>query len=86
MPFAKRSSITSELDPKLQNKRRQIIEDERIRILGDALMLFYDKLIEKYELVHAEAEGIETEEILQVSREEVEEFARQYAATKPTGY
>ena len=86
MPIIKRASMSTQLDPKLQKKRREIIEGERIRILGDALMLFYDKLMEKYELVQPREEEVDTEEIIQVKREEVEELAREYAATKPTGY
>ena len=49
-------------------------------------MLFYDKLMEKYELVQPREIEVDTEEIIHVSREEVEAFAREYAATKPTGY
>ena len=46
MPFVKRSGVSSELDQKLKKKRRKIIEEERIRILRESLMLFYDKLKE----------------------------------------
>jgi hypothetical protein len=46
MPFAKSSGFKSEIDQKLKTKRQKIIEDERIRILGDSLILFYDKLME----------------------------------------
>ena len=42
MPFAKRSGASSEIDQKLKTKRQKIIEEARIRILGDSLMLFYD--------------------------------------------
>ena len=86
MPFIKRTGSSPQLDPKIQKKRRQIIEEERIRVLGEALMLFYDKLMEKYELVHQKDENMETEDPSLVSREEVEKLSQEYAATKPTGY
>ena len=54
MPFPKRSGSVSQVDQKLKTKRQKIIEEERIRVLRESLMLFYDKLIEKYELKLAE--------------------------------
>ena len=44
-------SGSSQIDEKLKTKRQQIIEEERIRVLRESLMLFYDKLMEKYELI-----------------------------------
>ena len=85
MPFVRSSGAKSEIDQKLKTKRQQIIEEERIRVLGDSLMLFYDKLIEKYVLIHPQDD--EGEEVAQsVVREEVEQLARDHAATKPIGY
>ena len=82
MPFVRSSGAKSEIDQKLKTKRQKIIEEERIRVLGDSLMLFYDKLIEKYVLIHPQDD--EGEEVAQsVVREEVEQLAREYAATKP---
>ena len=86
MPFVKRSGASSEIDQKLKSKRQQIIEEERIRVLGDSLMLFYDKLMEKYELLHPCNEEEEGGDRQSVSREDVETFAREYAATKPIGF
>ena len=86
MPFVKRSGASSEIDQKLKSKRQQIIEEERIRVLGDSLMLFYDKLMEKYELSHPRSEEGEGDERQYVTREDVETFAREYAATKPIGF
>ena len=101
MPFVKRSGASSEIDQKLKTKRQQIIEEERIRVLGDSLMLFYDKLMDKYELLHPcneeeegdnrqsvsrENEEEEGDDRQSVSREDVETFAREYAATKPIGF
>ena len=86
MPFVKRSGVSSEIDQKLKSKRQQIIEEERIRVLGDSLMLFYDKLMEKYELLHPRIEEGEGDERQSVTREDVETFAREYAATKPIGF
>ncbi len=96
MPFVKRSGVSSELDQKLKKKRRKIIEEERIRILRESLMLFYDRLMEKYELIHYRDEGSEMlekntdkneeKDVNPVTREEVESFAREYADTKPLGF
>ena len=86
MPFVKRSGASSEIDQKLKTKRQQIIEEERIRVLGDSLMLFYDKLMEKYELLHPRNEEEEGDERESVTREDVETFAREYATTKPIGF
>jgi len=85
MPFARSSGAKSEIDQKLKTKRQQIIEDERIRILGDSLILFYDKLMENYVLAYPSNEEIE-DEIQLVDRELVEQLARDYAATKPIGF
>jgi len=85
MPFVRSSGAKSEIDQKLKTKRQKIIEEERIRVLGDSLMLFYDKLIEKYVLIHPQDD--EGKEVAQsVVREEVEQLAREYAATKPIGF
>ena len=86
MPFIKRSSASSEVDQDLKNKRQQIIEEERIRVLRESFMLFYDKLMEKYQLVYPASEENETEDVNPVSREEVEALAGEYADTKPLGF
>ena len=85
MPFARSSGAKSEIDQKLKTKRQQIIEDERIRVLGDSLMLFYDKLMENYVLAYPLNEDAE-DEIQLVGHDEVEQLARDYAATKPIGF
>ena len=85
MPFARSSGAKSEIDQKLKTKRQQIIEDERIRVLGDSLMLFYDKLMENYVLAYPPNEDAE-DEIKLVNRDEVEQLARDYADTKPMGF
>ena len=92
MPFARSSGAKSEIDQKLKTKRQQIIEDERIRILGDSLILFYDKLMENYVLAYPPNEDAEPpnedaeNEIQLVGRDEVEQLARDYADTKPLGF
>ena len=86
MPFVKRQGGSSQIDPKLKTRRKQIIEEERIRVLRESLILFYDKLMEKYELIHPRDKESETENIQTVSREEVEAFAEEYADTKPIGF
>ena len=85
MPFVRSSGAKSEIDQKLKTKRQQIIEEERIRVLGDSLMLFYDKLMEKYVLIHPQDDEVEGD-IQSVVREEVEQLTREYAATKPIGF
>jgi len=85
MPFVRSSGAKSEIDQKLKTNRQQIIEEERIRVLGDSLMLFYDKLMEKYVLIHPQDD--EREEVAQsVVREEIDQLARDHAATKPIGF
>ena len=85
MPFVRSSGAKSEIDQKLKTKRQQIIEEERIRVLGDSLMLFYDKLMEKYVLIHPQDDEVEGD-VQSVAREEVEQLARDHAATKPIGF
>ena len=85
MPFVRSSGAQSEIDQKLKTKRQQIIEEERIKVLGDSLILFYDKLMEKYVLIHPQDDEVE-EDVQSVVREEVEQLAQEYAATKPLGY
>jgi len=99
MPFVRSSGAKSEIDQKLKTKRQQIIEDERIRVLGDSLMLFYDKLMENYVLAYplnedaeppngdAEPPNEDAENKIQlVGRYEVEQLVRDYADTKPLGF
>ena len=85
MPFVRSSGAKSEIDQKLKTKRQQIIEEERIRVLGDSLLLFYDNLMEKYVLIHPQDDEVEGD-VQSVVREEVEQMAREYAATKPLGF
>ena len=85
MPFVRSSGAKSEIDQKLKTKRQQIIEEERIRVLGDSLILFYDKLMEKYVLIYPQDDEVEGD-VQSVVREEVEQMAREYAATKPLGF
>ena len=86
MPFVKRSGVSSEVDHELKSKRQQIIEEERIRVFRESIMLFYDKLVEKYELIHPLDKEVENEDVIPVSREEVEALAGEYADTKPLGF
>ena len=86
MPFIKRSGASSEIDQELKSKRQQIIEEERIRVFRESIMLFYDKLVEKYELIHPRCKEVENEDVIPVNREEVEALAEEYADTKPLGF
>ena len=80
MPFAKRSGASSQIDEKLKTKRQKIIEEERIRLLTESLMLFYDKLMENYELIYPRNDEAENENIGIVNRDEIESFAKEYAS------
>ena len=89
MPFPTGSGSKSEVDQQLKNKRQQIIEEERIRVLSESFMNFYDKLMDSYELVRLNEEQVETDldNVREsVPRDEVDRFARDYAETKPLGY
>tara|TARA_B100001029_G_C15028411_1_gene435192 strand:- start:927 stop:1187 length:261 start_codon:yes stop_codon:yes gene_type:complete len=86
MPFSKPQGSPSQIDQKLKTKRQLIIEEERIRVLKESLMLFYDKLIEKYQIIHPVSEVLAEEGLSLASREEIEDFASEYAKTKPIGY
>ena len=86
MPFIKRSGASSEVDQELKSKRQQIIEEERIRVFRESIMLFYDKLVKKYELIHPRDEEVENEDVTPVNREEVEAVAGEYAEKKPLGF
>ena len=89
MPFPTGSGSKSEVDQQLKNKRQLIIEEERIRVLSESFMNFYDKLMDSYELVRLNQEQVETDldNVREsVPREEVDRFARDYAETKPLGY
>ena len=86
MPFVKRSGISSQVDQELKTKRQQIIEEERIRVLRESFMLFYDKLMEKYDLIHPRDEEAENENVNPVKREEVKAVAKEYADQKPLGF
>ena len=86
MPFIKRSGVSSEVDQELKSKRQQIIEEERIRVLRESFMLFYDKLMEKYELIHPRGEEEENKDVTPVTKEEVEVLAGEYADSKPLGF
>tara|TARA_B110000438_G_C15777726_1_gene634841 strand:- start:345 stop:614 length:270 start_codon:yes stop_codon:yes gene_type:complete len=89
MPFPTGSGPKSEIDQKLKSKRQQIIEEERIRVLVDSFMAFYDKLMIDFNLVYPSSEDLddESETIIEsVSREDVEKKAKDFAATKPIGF
>ena len=87
MPNIKNTGFQSQLNPNFKNKKQLIIEEERIRALGDSLMAFYDKLMEKYTLIQSSSEeGGEDAPQTPVSRNEVESYVRDYASTKPTGF
>ena len=86
MPFIKRSGVSTEVDQELKSKRQQIIEEERIRVLRESFMLFYDKLMEKYDLIHPRDEEAENENVNPVKREEVKAVAKEYADQKPLGF
>ena len=69
---------------KLREKRKQIIEEERIFQLNEALLAYLDKLLEEYELIKRSEE--ESDEMIHPEREELEEYTQNYANTKPKGF
>ena len=69
---------------KLKEKRRQIIEEERIFQLKEALLAYLDKLLEEYEIIK-KAEG-NSDEVVHPERDELEQYTQDYANTKPKGF
>jgi hypothetical protein len=69
---------------KLRKKRKQIIEEERIFQLNEALLAYLDRLLEEYELIKRSEEG--SDEMIHPEREELEEYTQNYANTKPKGF
>ena len=86
MPFAKKQGAPSQIDQKLKTRRQKIIEEERIRVLKESLLLFYEKLMEKYELIHLRADSNENEDIQVVDKKEIESFSKEYSESKPLGF
>lgn len=84
MAIINNSGVPDRTNHEYKNKRKQIIEEERIRILGDSLMLFYDKLKEKYDVIYKYED--EEDKNVDVDRAEIEELVRDYASTKPIGF
>ena len=69
---------------KLRKKRKQIIEEERIFQLNEALMEYLDKLLEEYALIKKSEE--ESNERIHPDRDELEKYTQDYANTKPKGF
>ena len=69
---------------KLREKRKEIIEEERIFQLNDALLAYLDKLLEEYELINKSEE--ESDEVIHPERDELEQYTQDYANTKPKGF
>ena len=69
---------------KLKEKRKQIIEEERIFRLREALLTYLDKLLEKYEIIKKSEE--ESDEVIYPDRDELEQYTQDYANTKPKGF
>ena len=70
---------------KLREKRKQIIEEERIFQLNEALLAYLDQLLEEYELIKKRSEE-ESDEVIHPNRDELEEYTQNYANTKPKGF
>ena len=80
---------------KLKEKRRHIIEQERIFQLKESLMAYYDRLMENYELrlirkdTEESGSEIKSDDDLEgyiPTREEIEKFTQEYANSKPKGF
>jgi len=69
---------------KLKEKRRQIIEEERIFQLKEALLSYLDKLLEEYEIIKKSDE--DSDEVAHPERDELEQYTQDYANTKPKGF
>jgi hypothetical protein len=69
---------------KLKEKRRQIIEEERIFQLKEALLSYLDKLLEEYEII--KQSDADSDEVVHPERDELEQYTQDYANTKPKGF
>ena len=69
---------------KLREKRKEIIEEERIFQLNEALLVYLDKLLEEYELIKKSEE--DSDEVIHPERDELEQYTQDYANTKPKGF
>ena len=69
---------------KLRDKRKQLIEEERIFQLNEALLAYLDKLLDEYEFIKKSEE--ESEEVIHPDRDELEQYTQDYANTKPKGF
>jgi hypothetical protein len=69
---------------KLKVKRKQIIEEERIFQLREALLTYLDKLLEEYEIIKKSED--EPDEVTYPDRDELEQYTQDYANTKPKGF
>ena len=69
---------------KLKEKRKLIIEEERIFQLNEALLAYLDKLLEEYELINKSEE--ESDEVIHPGKDELEQYTQDYANTKPKGF
>jgi len=69
---------------KLKEKRKQIIEEERIFQLNETLLAYLDKLLDKYVLIKKSEE--ELDEAIHPDRDELEEYTQDYTNTKPKGF
>ena len=69
---------------KLKEKRRLIIEEERIFQLNEALLAYLDKLLEEYEIVKKSEE--DSDEVVYPDRDELAHYTQDYANSKPKGF
>jgi len=69
---------------KLRGKRKQIIEEERIFQLNEALLAYLDELLGEYELIKKTDE--ESDQVIHPEQDELEQFTHDYANTKPKGF
>ena len=69
---------------KLKEKRKQIIEEERIFQLHEALLAYLDKLLEEYQIIKKSEE--ESDKAIHPDRNELEQYTQNYANSKPKGF
>jgi len=73
---------------KLKEKRKKIIEEERIFHLNEALLAYLDILLEEYELIKKSDKESDGEEDgpIHPKRDELDQYTLDYANTKPKGF
>ena len=74
----------------LKNKRRAIIEDERIQQLEKSLLAFYKVIKDNYDIIYSmdtdDSSKKIKNKILKVDLKDIKALISKYAKTKPIGF